>query len=634
MPTFCIPTLSGLPGIPTSDLDWFSAAPDPTLLRWYPDNPLWLGAFSLSQGNGANRDVLFRALKGTLGGTNYLLLQFVARTSSLDDSNIDRVNVLLGVPGGNYLAFQARLNTASQTVAGTENAGTFTYNVKSCSVAGGVVSVLNPGTNSAGDIETTGRMWVDVTSPTRNIGLKWAFQVAIPLGAAWGGASLPSQLTLPAAGAFKMWFEITTSIGDMAVPHQWPPTAPQTATVLEVIPQGGILETDMLDLSTGAGCTEAVKLISSNVGSRAVPGGAPRPNTHTIKLDFGKPYPPLSAPYDENHTPNVTNVENQNEFFAAPTFPGGTTVPQKESIRATFSLANWGSQYSIPTPASWRAIPGGTDVIFQNANNDCRFAWPTAAEPNGPGSFVKTLVNNINRYLNAWAASLPFPAGSQNPHQCMLVELSSTDANVVITTSSVYTNMNIVDASTFRRFAEISVVGAPPISVVPRDVFLHVQKFNMPQIVKRGEEPRIPTNFNRNTFKFSATATGGEQPTEVEDIAAFVPTYTVHGYMDTGKLLALDNGDKVKILQPQTAFGYFVSHTGELHGWETRLYGAEKLEENLYIVRVPNNGSVHVETAIQARENENEAPLPDDGRKDLHPGGCFGFIWRLLGWKK
>lgn len=627
MPTFCVPTLSGLPGIPASDLDWFSAAPDPTLLRWFPDNPLWLGAFSLSQGNGANRDLLFRALKGTLGGQNYLLMQFVARTSMLDLS-IDRVNVLLGVSGGPYIAFNARLNTAASTVAGQQNAGTFVYSVRACSVAGGVISTINPSVSEGADIESTGRMWVDVTSPTRLIVSKWSFQVAIPLGVAWGGPGL-APITLPAAGAFKLWFEMWTSIGGMAVPQQFPTTSPQTANVLELIP-AGILENQLLDMSTaGAGCTDAVKLISTNVGTRAVPGGAARPNTHTIKLDFGKPYPPLSAPYNEDHTPNVTNVENQNEFFAAPVFPGGMTVPQKESVRATFSLANWGSQYSTPTPASWRAIPGGTDVNFQNANNDCRFAWPTAAEPNGPGSFVKTLVNNINKYLNAWAAAVPFPAGSQNPHQCMLVELSSTDPAVVITTSSVYTNMNIVDASTFRRFAEISVVGAPPISAVPRDVFLYVQKFNMPQLAPK-DPPQPPDIFKRDSAGIAVP--GGPPVTDVEDIAARVPTYAVHGYMDTGRLLELESGAKVKILQPQTAFGYFVSHTGELHGWETRLYGAEKLEENLYIVRVPNNGSVHVETVIQARENANETPVPPDGKP--RPEGCFGFIWRLLGWKK
>lgn len=631
---FCVPTLSGLPGIPASDLDWFSAAPDPTLLRYYPDNPLWLGAFSLSQGNGANRDVLFRALKGVLGGQNYLLMQFVARTSMLDAA-IDRVNVLIGT-GGNYVAFQARLNTAAATVAGNQNDGVFTYRVNSCSVAGGVVSVINPSDQSGADLEATGRMWVDVTSPTRLIQTKWSFQVAIPLGVAWGAPTIPTQLTLPAAGDFKLWFEVTTSIGGMAVPQPFPSTSPQTNSVLQVIPPG-ILETQMFDMSTaGAGCTDAVKLSSINVGTRAVPGGAPRPNTHTIKLDLGKPFPPNSAPYDENHIPDVTNVEHQNQFFAGPTFPGGMTVPQKESVRATFSMANWGSQYSTPTPASWRPIPGGTDTAFLNANGECRFAWPTAAEPTAPGSFVTTLIRNINRYLNAQSAGVPFPAGSQSPHQCMLVELSSVDPAVVITTSSVYSNMNIANASTFRRHAEISVIGAPPISPVPRDVFLYVQKFNMPAVAPK-EQPRPPIDLKRGILGSAGSATtGGQQQfSDVEDIAAFVPTYAVHGYIDTGKSLELDNGTKVAILQPQTAFGYFVLHEGELHGWETRLYGAEKLQENLYVVRVPNDGSVHVETAIQARENEKEEPLPPDGRADqIGPAGCFGFLWRLLGWAK
>lgn len=629
---FCVPTLSGLPGIPASDMDWWSAAPDPTLLRYFPDNPLWLGAFSLSEGNGANRDKLFRVLRGTLAGQDHLLMQFVVRTS-MNDPAIDRVNVLIGSPTANYIAFQARLKGGVGTVAGKADDNAFIYRVVSCTVAGGVISAPGAGESLDADLEDTGRMWIDVPSPTRLIHTKWGFQVAIPLGVAWGAASLPTQLTLPAAGDFKLWFEINSSIGGMAVPQQFPSTAPQTGGVLEVIPPG-ILESQMIEMSTsGASCTEEVKLTWGSVGTRAVPGGAPRPNNYTIKLDLGKPYPPLSAPYNETHTPDVMNVEHQNQFFAIPTFPGTFNQAQRESVRATFSLANWGSQYSTPTLASWRPVPGGTDTQFLDANGECRFAWPTAAEPTGPTDFVTVLVRNINRYLNAWAASLPFPAGSQNPHQCMLVELSSTNPAVVITTSSVYSNMNIANASTFRRFAEISVAGAPPISSVPRDVFLYVQKFNMPSIVPKPDPGTQPVpGIGRDNFRLVA-APGKPLSDDVEDIAARVPTYTVHGYMDTGRTLELDSGRKVPILQPQTAFGYFVTHEGELHGWETRLYGAEKLAENLYVVRVPNKGSVHVETAIQARESPEERPLPEDGKGQLKPDGCGRIILRLLGWK-
>jgi hypothetical protein len=639
MPTFCVPTLSSLPGSPASDFDWWSAAPDPTLLRYYPDNPNWLGAFSLSQGNGANRDVLFRVLKGVLGGTNYLLLQWIARTSA-NDINIDRANVLLGVPGGNYVAFAAKLADATpNVVAGTQNAGTFVYRVRGGSAAGGTVTLSGAEDSAGADIENTGRMWVTVTSPTRLIQAQWAFQVAIPLGANWGAPALANQLNLPAAGAFKLWFEVLTSLGPgmAATPQQWPTTAPTTTSDFQIIPSGGIAEADMLDLSTaGAGCTDAVKLVSTQVGTRAVPGGAARPNTHTIKLDLGKPYPPVSAPYDESYIPDVTNVEHQNQFFAVPTFPAGMAVAQKEAVRATFSLANWGSQYSTPTPASWRPVPGGTDTPFQNANGDCRFSWPTAGEPTAAGSFVTTLVRNINKYLNALAAGVAFPAGSQNPHQCMLVELSSVDPAVVITTSSVFANMNVANASTFRRFAEISVVGAPPISTRPRDVYLYVQKFNMPAVApKEGQPPPPPVNnFNLDRVGFAAS-TGGPRGNDVEDLAAFVPTYTVHGYMDTGRTYELKDGRKIPVLQPQTAFGYFVLHEGDLHGWETRLYGAEKLAENLYIVRVPNNGSVHVETAIQARERAQETPLPPDGKPEVHrKPGCLALLLGLFGHKK
>lgn len=633
MPTFCIPTLSSLPDAPAADFDWWSSPPNPALLRYYPDNPNWLGAFSLSQGNGANRDILFRALRGVLGGTDYLLMQWVVRTSA-NDPAIDRVNVLLGVPGGNYLAFSANLDSAASVVAGTQNGGTFVYRVRGGSASGGTVTLSGAENTSTGDIETTGRMWVDVTSPTRLIQTRWAFQVAIPLGANWGGGGLANQLNIPASGAFKLWFEINTSLGPgmAAIPQAWPQGAPTTTSAFQIIPSGGIAEASMFDLSTaGAGCTDAVKLVSTNVGTRNVDGSA-RPDINTIMLDLGKAYPPLSAtPYDTNHTPNVSNAAFQNQFFAIPTFPGGMSVAQKESVRATFSLANWGSQWwtpvASPPPDSWKPIPGGTDTQFINTNGECHFAWPTAGEPTGPTSFVTKLVRNINKYLNAWMASVPFPSDSQNPHQCMLVELSSVDPGVVITTSSVFTNMNVARASTFRRFAEISVKGAPPISVQPRDVYLYVQKFNMPAIASKDDKPPV-NEFNVDRASFAAA--GRPRSNDVEDIAAFVPTYTVHGYVDTGRTYELKDGRKVPVLEPQTAFGYFVLHEGDLHGWETRLYGAEKLADNLYIVRVPNNGSVHVETAIQARENPNEAPLPPDGKPEYRkPQGCLAW---LLGW--
>ena len=635
MAKYCVPTLSSLPGSPASDFDWWTNPPDPALIRYYPDNPNWLGAFALSQGNGANRDVLFRTLKGNLGGVDYLFLQWISRTST-KDINIDRVRCVIGPPGGNYLSFMAKLNSTSSTVAGTQNNNIYKYAIQSCTAGGGTITKDGVQVQSDGDIEATGRMWVDVTSPTRQISAVWAFQVAIKLGAAWGGPGLATQLNLPLAGDFNVWFEVQIAMGLAKVPFQWPTAAPSTVSGIDIFP-AGLTEAQMMNMSTGAvGCTTEVKLDWGNIGTRAAPGGMARADQNTIKLDLGKPYPPNNKPYDENYTPDVLNAEHQNTFFAKPTFPGGFSQPQRESVRSTFSIANWGSQFSDPSPASWRPIPGGTDVQYLDANTESRTVWPKAGEDvtvGNPGSFLTPLVRNINKYLNAYPG--PFPAGAQNPHQCMLVEISSTDPNVVFTTSSIYTNMNVANASTFRRLAEISVVGAPPIDTKPRDVYLYVQKFNMPPVVTGKEPPPgvIGVAFNRDNFSLASTQS---RPREVEDIAGFIPTCTYHAYIDTGKKYKQEDGVEIPILRPQTAFGYFVQHEGDLYGWETRLNGAEKIAENLYVVRVPNNGSVQVETVIQGRASESEAPLPPDEQTKPPKGkgcplGCLGSILTLFG---
>jgi hypothetical protein len=112
----------------------------------------------------------------------------------------------------------------------------------------------------------------------------------------------------------------------------------------------------------------------------------------------------------------------------------------------------------------------------------------------------------------------------------------------------------------------------------------------------------------------------------IEELIKFLPTYRVHVYHDTGRRTTLLGGGSRRILSPQSSFGFLVQHEGELYGWETRLYGAEKLAENFYVLRVPNNGSVRVTTAIQARESASESPLPSDGV----PKGCLWTIWTSL----
>ncbi len=538
------------------------------------------------------------------------------RVSAL--STNDRANVLLS-DGTNYVAIQIKVASNASQVAGTQNGGFYSYRIHNCSVNGNAISPASgPDLSVDGaDIETTGRMWVDVTSPGRGLQTVWAFQVAIPLGVAWA----PSALTLPVSGAFKLWYEVWTSVPHATVPYQSPPPPlpllpVQTSGALQIIPMG--LEVGhLLDMGTGGACTDAVTISYSGVGVRNVPNNPPFPprsDQYTIKLDLGQTYPPnmanptenpahISQLYNESQTPTVAALY-QNQFFAQPNVTG---LADPTVVRVRFSLANWGSQLSDPTANSWRPVPGGEDVQYQTAVSEARFVWPQVAD-----SYTTTLVRNINTYLNhVWNHSLPSAPNAQNPHQCMLAELSSTDPSVVFTRSSIYVNMNVASASVLREPALISIEGLKPISAGPRDVYLYLQTFNMPKVAK-GEDPTVvQRNFDA---RMNLTATHEEkQGYEVEDIAAFFPTYIVHAYHDAGEMYQLEDGRRVPILRPQTAFGYFVQHQGPLYGWETRIYGAEKLAENFYRLRVANHGAQYVEPAIQARESAAEPPLPDDG---------------------
>jgi hypothetical protein len=385
----------------------------------------------------------------------------------------------------------------------------------------------------------------------------------------------------------------------------------------------------------GAGGDAGVEIQWGNVGTRNVNAGDPaRSDTSTFRLDLGQAYPPNMAAgagplYDENHTPNVTNSVFRNQVFAKPTFPLGF-AGNKEAMRARFSLANWGSQFSDPTSNAWSPIPGGTDVQYLNANSEMRFRL--ARGDDGRRVCYQAGAQR-NKYSQRHRQGTADSGGRAEPHQCMLVELSSTDPSIIITRSSIYQNMNVGQASTFRRFAQVSVVGLAPISPKPRDVYLYLHTFNMPQ--KADKQP-APTPGIANTMSFDRqNMASTQQPRhEVEDYAAFVPTYIVHAYHDTGRKKKLRNGKTVTVVSPQTAFGYFMLHEGDLVGWETRIYGAEKLTDQYYVVRVPNTEPCTSRRRFKRGRPPARRHCRRDDKPSTTPGsgtgqgkGCRSDVW-------
>ena len=65
------------------------------------------------------------------------------------------------------------------------------------------------------------------------------------------------------------------------------------------------------------------------------------------------------------------------------------------------------------------------------------------------------------------------------------------------------------------------------------------------------------------------------------------------------------------VVVPQASFGYYVWLDHDLKTWELRLQNAERVGENLYLLRIPTNQETQVTTVIHAvQEGEEEEIEP------------------------
>ena len=117
MPPFCIPPVIGVPGHESTSLDWWTKT-SPAGLPNFPEDPNWLGAFSLVDGQGTSDHVQFRALKGFVDDFdghvfNYLYLSWVVHVQpNAPQLGKDGVNLLIG-DGTNFIAVKMRLANAA-----------------------------------------------------------------------------------------------------------------------------------------------------------------------------------------------------------------------------------------------------------------------------------------------------------------------------------------------------------------------------------------------------------------------------------------------------------------------------------------------------------------------------------------
>jgi hypothetical protein len=299
----------------------------------------------------------------------------------------------------------------------------------------------------------------------------------------------------------------------------------------------------------------------------------------------------------------------------------------------------------------------------------------------GAGPLTQADASNDCRFTQGNMATT-FPRVNVEPHQCMLVELSG--AGLLFTTSSVVRNMDFVLNSKDVRAATISVEGLKPINSGLRDVYLAVEKVNMPEktqqdtgffspvfgadrginiaakashdlgavatnqnpedfnvkvatarayIEQRFDSGKLKTPDQRLTLMLEALREAGANS---NDLDRLFPTYRVHTYYDSGDTWTVD-GKTYALLGLQPSFGFYAYHEGQLLGYNAQLRGAIRLTKNVYLLPVPNNGSAKVTTIIHGispgEESQVEPEEPIQGWPKTKKPGCLARLLALIGIK-
>lgn len=576
--TVCVPQAFGVPALSGGPNWWDAAAGEPQF--WpRPDDPRWRGAFQrIPMPASASSDHLtFRALRTNTD----LFLQWRITVDPLLDQQ-ERLWVAFSPGPGKedvYVEIQP-FNSAGSDVDAQPPAAVAvaTRTAGNPFGAAGVPAWLATAT-------TQTRVWRSVAENS------WTVNMRVPLTAVAGAG-------LDLDPSFSFWFEVRVS-HPMAttVYYQYPNGLGHLAVEAATTTAGWQLA--RRDVAPGTmGCIKGVSLTVADVGT--VPAGGSCADilgtvlSSQIKL------------LDAGSNPAT------NTFCARPLNETGNNINGSD-VDAIFRIANWGTQ------PDWNDVPNPLNTLWTTIN-------PTPATGGGVIGNLSNIPMSANWALTpADVCSFSpqpagfncgaFPAPTRRTHQCMLVELGGA-AGVTFSTSSVYRNMDFVIASRFEREAEVSVVGlaARPAPEPQRDVYLYVQTHNMPPRVQPpGGDPDDdddPTG-GRDGRLFAAAAgatvpgtTGPVPPlpkTPYEELRETEPTYQVHAFHDTGRTETF-NGQTVKILAPQTSFGYFVNHEGPLEGWRHELQGAQEIADDYYVIPVPENGTATVTTVIEAIE--------------------------------
>lgn len=433
-----IPQAGGVPGI-SGPPNWFSAPPGGS---YRLDDVNWRGAFKRTFGGGGSLSISARALHHNDGVQEFIYLSFwAAFVQELAD---ERDSVFLGLQagaGGTAMVIHMEAHPSGPPQSGpppdSNPPANLPPSIEAWTRAPADVAwtALSPVPTW---ISTNARAWVqDATHVAGDPNNRWAIQLRIPVAAA---GSITDNSGPNLGNSFRMWYYIRGSSSGSSVQLADSRTA-GTTTALALQTHNFPAPTDW----------EQVNLASGP----ATFGG--------VAIEWGDVVV-QNATYGEGWT--IDNGAN-NTFVARPRNyrDPGNDIPAG-AINATFRIANWGSVAGVTDFSSgqWDYVPGNDQLT------------PVPSTLNMP-----TLAAGANPPVNApiaLTALMNLPAG-KSLHQCVLVTLSGN--NLIFLNESIYQNMNYDSASLLAREAEINIVDLAPFSSQPRDVYLAVEKVNMPR---------------------------------------------------------------------------------------------------------------------------------------------------------
>lgn len=616
VPDICLQSTGGLAGVPILD-------------GTVTGDAGWNGAVHLNLsgdlgGTTASKLLLGRA---NYGGQNSL---FIGLVVDAPNPSSDTTVVLGFIPDDTTYASDWRLHIKPFATGGAQ--ATYWHN-----------AVSHTSWNSgAGGTTAVAAEWPLQNLRISQSGNHWELELIIPIAAAPAGISL-------GAGAnpnfFKMYTNVmNTTLGSSPATGQdvWPPLSIlSSGPITQRTPDPTIVDkwgkVWMQNAPLNA-CT-GVKLGWANVGvqdpnnsSNIVNQIQRVPNANITETSIAQ----CEALADSAH-PALNG--NLNVFVAKP--ENTMTGPAKVSV--TFRMADWGIPGVDPNAGTggtphWQQakglfkplgapVPSGCDPTV-SGGVQCA-GIPAVGMP-GANPTVESLINagGIGNYTANWSLNYKqscfykfsaTPTSQGTAHQCMQVDMDSTDPNTRFLNRSVQVNMDFVNASTVKRLASISGDQGPLPPGKTRHRFL-LQVYQDEQgstYGGTGASAGIVAGRDSNTRTDKGYRRFRDEQLDAVAVQHFgkdvdhMMSRIVRGYVYTGDKIIID-GKAYEYVRRVGDFGIVAGHKGPITGWSADFRSTPTSDgapmrqvasgSNLYILEVEPGHQATLETTVEAVE--------------------------------